>query len=54
MKKFLFPFNAEEMKTKIGKAKQQQKKYYDKNAHDLTELRKGDQVTVQPYGKNQY
>ena len=24
-----------------------------KNTHDLTELRKGDQVTLQPYGKNQ-
>lgn len=54
MKKFLSPFNAEETKTKIRKAKQHQKKYYDKNAHDLIELRKGDQVTVQPYGKNQY
>ena len=54
MKKFLSPFNAEETKTKIRKAKQQQKKHYDKNAHDLTELRKGDQVTVQPYGKKQY
>lgn len=50
----LSPFNAEETKTKIRKAKQHQKKYYDKNAHDLIELRKGDQVTVQPYGKNQY
>ena len=33
---------------------EKQKKHYDKNAHDLTELRKGDQVTVQPYNKNQY
>ena len=54
IKKFLSPFNAEEMKTKIQKAKQQQKKHSEKNAHDLTELRKGDPVTVQPYGKNQY
>ena len=54
MKKFLSPFNVEEMKTKIRKAKPQQKKHDDKNAHDLTELNKGDQVTVQPYGKNQY
>ena len=54
MKKFLSPFNVEETKTKIQKAKQHQKKYYDKNAHDLIELREGDQVTVQPYGKNQY
>ena len=54
MKKFLSPFNAEETKTKIRKAKQHQKKHYDKNAHSLTKLRKGDQVTVLPYGKNQY
>ena len=54
MKKFLSPFNAEETITKIRKAKQQQKKYYNQNTQDLTELRKGDQVTVQPYGKNQY
>ena len=39
MKKFLSPFNVEETKTKIQKAKQHQKKYYDKNAHDLIELR---------------
>ena len=54
MKKFLSPFNVEETKTKIQKAKQHQKKYYDKNAHDLIELREGDQVTVQPYGRSQY
>ena len=54
MKKFLSPFNEEETKTKIQKAEQHQKKYYDKNAHDLIELREGDQVTVQPYGKSQY
>ena len=54
MKKFLSPFNVEETKTKIQKAKQHRKKYYDKNAHDLIELREGDQVTVQPYGKSQY
>ena len=36
MKKFLSPFNAEKMKTKIRKAKQQQKKHFDKNTHDLT------------------
>ena len=54
MKKFLSPFNVEETKTKIQKAKQHQKKYDDKNAHDLIELREGDQVTVQPYGKSQY
>ena len=54
MKKFLSPFNVEETKTKIQRAKQHQKKYYDKNAHDLIELREGDQVTVQPYGKSQY
>ena len=54
MKKFLSPFNVEETITKIQKAKQHQKKYYDKNAHDLIELREGDQVTVQPYGKSQY
>ena len=34
-------------KQKLKYKKQQQKKRYDKNAHDLTELRKGDQVTVQ-------
>ena len=50
MKKFLSPFNAGEAKTKIRKAKQQ-KKLYDKNANDLTELKKGDQATVQPYSK---
>ena len=54
MKKFLSPFNVEETKTKIQKAKQHQKKYYDKNAHDLIELREGYHVTVQPYGKSQY
>ena len=54
MKKFLSPFNVEEIKTKIQKVKRQLEKHYDKNTHDLTELRKGDQVTVQPYGKNQY
>ena len=54
MKKFLSLFNAEEKKTKIWKAKQQQNKHYDENTHDLTELTKGDQVTVQPYGKNHY
>ena len=48
MKKFLSLFNAAETKIKIQKTKQQQKKHYDKNAHDLTELGKGDQVTVQP------
>ena len=48
MKKFLSPFNAEETKTKMWKPKQQQKKHYDENAHNQTELRKGDQVTVQP------
>ena len=53
-KKFLSPFTAEETNAKIRKTKQQQNKHYDKNAHDLTELRKGDQVTVQPNGKNQY
>ena len=53
MKKFLSPVNVEETKTKIQKAKHQ-KKYYDKNAHDLLELREGDQVTVQPYGRSQY
>ena len=52
--KFLSPFDVEETKTKIQKAKQHEKKYYDKNAHDLIELREGDQVTVKPYGKNQY
>ena len=54
MKKFLSPFNVEETKTKTQKAKQHQKKYYDKNAHDLIELREGDQVTVQPYDRSQY
>ena len=54
MKTFLSPFNAEETKTKTRKAKQQQKKHYDKNAHDLTELRKSDQVIALPYSKNQY
>ena len=54
MKKFLSPFNVEETKTKIQKAKKHQNKYNDKNAHDLIELREGDQVTVQPYGKSQY
>ena len=54
IKKFLSSFNTEEMKTKIWKAKQQLKKHYDKNAYDLIELRKGDQVTVQPYDTNQY
>ena len=48
MKKFLSLFNAEETKIKIQKAKQKQKKHYVKNAHDLTELGKGNQVTVQP------
>ena len=42
MKKFLSPFNAEEIITKMRKAKQQQKQRYDKNVHDLTELRMGD------------
>ena len=51
IKKFLSPFNAEETKTKIRKAKLQQKKHSDKNAHDLTELRLCDQVTVKPYAK---
>ena len=54
MKKFLSPFNVEKTKTKIQKAKQHQKKYYDKNVHDLIELKEGDQVTVQPYGRSQY
>ena len=54
MKKFLSPFNAEEPKTKIRKVKQQQKKHYEKTPNDLTELRKGDQGTVKPHGKNQY
>ena len=54
MKKCLSSFNAEETKNKIRKAKQQQKKQYDHNAHDQAELKKGDQVTVQPYDNGQY
>lgn len=33
------PFNAEETKNRLQKARQNQKKYFDKNAHDLKELK---------------
>ena len=41
-------------KLKYERQNNSKRNNYDKNAHDQTELRKSEQVTVQLYGKNQY